>query len=182
MADYFEITDGMIDGDSPLKEEVVVALRDNPIATAEGNPDAPKNMLASLPRLLAGESVRAVLTDGDSRSDNGPVAATVLVGFTQFGTIRVLQTFTQTGVNTPRNRITRLRGGTSTVIQAFTATNPLTIDIDCIPGDLFTLDATGTTNSGGGNIDLSVTLKTDGIDLWPGEGLWGYIQGNSAAP
>lgn len=48
MADWFTINDSQLDPDAPLTSELAYAWRDNPIAIAEGAPDAPRVMPKAL--------------------------------------------------------------------------------------------------------------------------------------
>lgn len=52
MTSYTAITNAAIDQDSPVDEDLVQALRDNPIAMAEGASNAPKFAIKSVPNAL----------------------------------------------------------------------------------------------------------------------------------
>lgn len=48
MATYTTITDGQVDQDSPISQALITALRDNPLAIAEGASGAPKIVAGAL--------------------------------------------------------------------------------------------------------------------------------------
>lgn len=64
MATYTTITDGQVDQDSPISQALLTALRDNPLAIAEGAASAPRIVAGALD--LATNSVS--LTIGSSGS------------------------------------------------------------------------------------------------------------------
>ena len=174
MADWPNITDTQCDPDAPVTSNLMYGLRDAPIAIAEGAPGAPRNMLASLHRLVAGDTVRATgLSGSSSLIGSGTATASLSFGVIQFGSLRVV-----TSGSGSSSCVVRKRGGSNLTISSSLGT----VDVSCIPGDLFTVTSSQTFGAGGGTVTVNASLRTNGADLWPSEGLWGYITGNSAAP
>lgn len=74
MADWTTITDTQVDPKAPVTSELMTALRDNPLAIAEGSTNAPKiaqslryafvgiNTYATISNLDAGDGVHGVVT------------------------------------------------------------------------------------------------------------------------
>lgn len=165
--DYGVVNNTVIAHKKPITLQQGRALRDNLIASFEGQPGAPRLALAALPRISAGASTRYTL--------NKFTAATTTVewrlGIIQGGSIRV-RVDANTGAMTTGER---LRGGVGT---AFTGGGP-EYDVTVLPGDMIHVIIT----DAGGAPDGTVTLKvTAGEDLWPAEGTYGYITGNGAFP
>lgn len=61
MADYVAITDAQVDPEAPITSELMSALRDNPLAIAEGAIDAPRIQTAGIDDLAV---TTAKLDDG----------------------------------------------------------------------------------------------------------------------
>lgn len=181
MTDYVPYTPDEYAPDAPGTALHFQRWFENWIAGFEGAPGAPRLRQASLNRLTAGDDVRAVVTATASNSGSGSITATARVGISQFGTFRAVLTYSGTHAS-PQNRVRRIRAGVTTTVMGGTSTNPATVDLTCIPGDVFLFDTTGSTTSGGGSATITASIRTNNADLWPGEGLWGAIQGNSAAP
>ena len=93
MADWTTITDTQVDPKAPVTSELMTALRDNPLAIAEGSTNAPKiaqsvryafvgiNTYATISNLSAGSGVH-----GSFRGASGPLATgTVTVEFSSNG-------------------------------------------------------------------------------------------------
>jgi len=167
MPDYVDIANGTIAPESPITSELVTALRDNPQAIAEGEIDAPRNFLGSFERLVAGSQIRATFPNINLATES----VVFRVGFVQSGTVR----FTATRSNTLiQFDVIRLRGGVeTTVLSGFTG--HLSTDVSVLPGDVFTVEATS--GSGAGVVSV-ISIRTDGQDLWPAEGLFGYLVNN----
>lgn len=176
MADWPNITDVAVDPDAPVTSNLMYGLRDAPIAIAEGAAGAPRNMLASLPRLVAGGSVRASIGDRAVNVGGGAATVSVFFGVIQFGTLRIVTTYSGGTAS-----ITRTRAGSTTTVATL-GTSPDTENVDCIPGDLFSVSATELFSTGGGTLTITASLRTNGVDLWPAQGLWGNLTGNSDAP
>ena len=60
MTTYVTITDAQVDPEAPITSELMSALRDNPIAIAEGDASAPKIAYAAISDALTGVSARGV--------------------------------------------------------------------------------------------------------------------------
>lgn len=152
MADYIAISDTQLDPDAPVTSQLMYQLRDNPIAIAEGDDGAPRIVLKSIERLVAGNSIRA--KDGP-RVVNSGVSISVGFDFMQIGTIRVVVSGT---IN--NHTVTRIRNGVTTTISA--AGGGVTVDVSVIPGD--SILASGVSTGG----TCTASLGTNGGNLWPG--------------
>lgn len=62
MTAYVAIPNGDIDQDSPVTQELLTALRDNPLAIAEGDASAPKIMPPALDLFLGGGAINSTGT------------------------------------------------------------------------------------------------------------------------
>jgi hypothetical protein len=182
MTDYVPYTPDEYAPDAPGTALHFQRWFENWIAGFEGAPGAPRLRQASLNRLTAGDDVRAVVTGTAGNAGSGSLTVAARVGISQFGTFRAVLSFSGTSFSAGQNRVRRIRGGVTSTVMAATSTNPATVDLTCIPGDIFLFEATGSTSSGGGSATITASIRTNNADLWPGEGLWGAIQGNSAAP
>lgn len=66
MADYAELPTTQIDADSPLIEDTLIKLRENPLAMFEGSPGAPRLQLIAIAGPVAGSNYfasRTISTD-----------------------------------------------------------------------------------------------------------------------
>ena len=167
MADWTEIDTNTLLPGEPFTSAKALAFFENPKAIAEGADDTPRNQLKSLPRLVAGSSVRSTRT----RAVPDDTTEVILNhGIIQIGTIRASMTRVG-GVGSVT--ISRIRNGTSvTLATAITAST--TVDISVIPGDELILN--GSANTGGGT--FSATLAVASGDLWPSI-TGGNLEGNN---
>ena len=165
MADWTELdTNGLLPGE-PFTSAKALAFFENPVAMAEGADDAPRNQLKSLPRLVAGSSVRS------TRTRTVSVDTTEMIhnyGIIQIGTIRASMTVSGVGTAT----ISRIRNGTSVTLATGGAST--TVDVSVIPGDELIFN--GSANTGGAT--FSATLAVASGDLWPSI-TGGYLGGNN---
>ena len=164
MADWTELdTDTLLPGE-PLTSAKALAFFENPVALAEGAADAPRNQLKSLPRLVAGSSVRSTRT----RTVSGSTTETILNhGIIQIGTIRASMTRAAGGGSVT---ISRIRNGTSVTLATTSAGTSITADVSVIPGDQIICSGSDTTTS--------ATLSVASGDLWPSITA-GRLEGNN---
>ena len=151
----------------------VTALRDNPVAIAEGAPGAPRLYLRSLEQLEAGDQIRS-RNDGPVTSSDGANVVMLGFGFIQSGTIRATCTKTSTE---GAMILSRTRNGALVELLNVTATGTQTIDVDVLPGDLLSWvlapPGVGTVTA------ANARFMTNGQDLWPGSSA--RLEGNRAA-
>jgi len=165
MADWTELDTNTLLPGEPFTSAKALAFFENPKAIAEGADDTPRNQLKSLPRLVAGSSVRS------TRTRAVPVDTTEMIhnyGIIQIGTIRASMTVSGAGTAT----ISRIRNGTS-VTLATTGTST-TVDVSVIPGDALIFNG----SAGTGGATFSATLAVASGDLWPSI-TGGYLGGNN---
>jgi len=87
MTTYTTITNAEIDQDSPITQPLLTALRDNPLAIAEGDPTGPGLSVLGFEPLTAGDVPRfTLLPTSGSESTNATVMTLILI---QKGTARV---------------------------------------------------------------------------------------------
>jgi len=165
MADWTELDTNTLLPGEPFTSAKALAFFENPVAMAEGADDAPRNQLKSLPRLVAGSSVRS------TRTRTVSVDTTEMIhnyGIIQIGTIRA--SMTRAGVGTAT--ISRIRNGTSVTLATGGAST--TVDVSVIPGDAFIFNG----SAGTGGATFSATLAVASGDLWPSI-TGGYLGGNN---
>lgn len=167
MADWTELDTNTLLPGEPLTSAKALAFFENPKAIAEGADDTPRNQLKSLPRLVAGSSVRSTRT----RTVSGSTTETILNhGIIQIGTIRASMTSAGAGTMT----ISRMRSGTSVTLATTNNGANITADVSVIPGDALIFNG----SSPSGDLTFSATLAVASGDLWPSI-TGGYLEGNN---
>jgi len=170
VADWTELdTNGLLPGE-PFTSAKAMAVFENPKAIAEGADDTPRNQLKSLPRLVAGSSVRS------TRTRTVPVGTSEIIlnyGIIQIGTIRASMT-REAGAGTGSVTISRIRSGTSVTLATTTTAASITADVSVIPGDALICSG----GAVGGPRTHSATLAVASGDLWPSI-TGGYLEGNN---
>lgn len=129
-----------------------------------------KIYLAGLERVNAGWSIRSRRLGGPAVS-GGATSNYFVVGFLQYGTVRVYYEWTTNPSNSFEVvRLYRWRNGTATLLAAHSGGTPLsyngqTIDVAVIPGDTIYLEqrSNGSTTS----YVADCRIHTNGEDLWP---------------
>lgn len=164
MTDYLPIAASDIDRDSPVNQPLMTALRDNPIAIAEGASGAPRVQLAALPTLTAGSTVKlhAIRAETTGTGSTGPLFT---VNIMQYGTLTYQVQARMTSGSGVLN-FTRLRGGLATVVANPTLTGSYvtySANIAVQPGDqlYFNISTIGSWAIINGQI------LTGGEDLFP---------------
>lgn len=156
MTDYTSIADSQVEPLSPVTSELMTALRDNPLAIAEGSIGAPRMVLKSIERLVAGDTIRSqrslLLANGE--------VITHSFAFIQIGTIRCTTSGTGGGGTW---LVSRTRNGTSTTVASGSGVTSST-DVSVIPGDSVLIQYTN------GSVGQTPTcaFSTNGANLWPG--------------
>lgn len=147
------------------------ALRDNPIAMAEGAAGAPRIAIGALQRLEAGSEIRsrwdaeisAALSTG---SFNG-----LTFGFLQAGEVRVSYDARRgNGVNTSV-QVVRVRNAASAILKSdlpATSWTSYSLDVTVLPGDQVYIRHLQ--NGGSDSVYLrNQRISTAGQDLYPGQ-------------
>jgi len=169
MADWTELDTNTLLPGEPLTSAKALAFFENPKAIAEGADDTPRNQLKSLPRLVAGSSVRS------TRTKTIPTSTTEIIlnhGIIQIGTIRASMTRSG-GIGSMT--ISRIRNGTIVTLASSTAAST-TVDASVIPGDELSFSASVT---GISYVNHSATLAVASGDLWPSITGGLYLEGNN---
>ena len=166
MADWTELDTNTLLPGEPFTSAKALAFFENPKAIAEGADDTPRNQLKSLPRLVAGSSVRSTRTRTVPADTTEPI---LNHGIIQIGTIRASMTRVGSGTVI----ISRIRNGTS-VTLATTFAASATVDVSVIPGDELIFNGSAST----GGATFSATLAVASGDLWPSI-TGGNLEGNN---
>jgi|VirMetMinimDraft_7_1064189.scaffolds.fasta_scaffold34312_3 hypothetical protein len=170
MADWTELSNTAVGVGGLPSGATITALRDNPIAIAEGAPNAPPLSLRALGTLVAGDVLR-VRNPGEYTWTNSASFGTALgYSFIQFGTVRMSGEYKRNN-STSTFQLTRTRRNVETILQTFTFVNssylPWAYDVDVQPADTIKVQVkSGST----GSITylLNTTISTDGaFDIWP---------------
>ena len=170
MADWTELDTNTLLPGEPLTSAKALAFFENPKAIAEGADDTPRNQLKSLPRLVAGSSVRS------TRTKTIPTSTTEIIlnhGIIQIGTIRASMTRSG-GIGSMT--ISRIRNGTIVTLGTTTSSTGITVDVSVIPGDELRFSASV---NGISYVNHSATLAVASGDLWPSITGGLYLEGNN---
>jgi len=168
VADWTELDTNTLLPGEPLTSAKALAFFENPKAIAEGADDTPRNQLKSLPRLVAGSSVRSTRT----RTVTQATPETILShGIIQIGTIRASMTWANSGALVT---ISRIRNGTSVTLAITDTATSITADVSVIPGDQIICSGGATL----GSTTHSATLAVASGDLWPSITA-GNLEGNN---
>lgn len=182
MTGYTNISNALVQVGAKPFSTTVTALRDNPLAIAEGAASAPRIQLGALERLVAGDSIR-FRDDAETIVDNTTAALSTPL-FIQGGTFRLALEHRRNGGGTATFTVNRTRAGITTNIVTYTDVTGTyvarSIDIDVIPGDRITMTHS---NSGGAGNQSRVRNRrisvADGVAFWPIDSLALY-EGNPA--
>lgn len=175
MTDYTTIPDGDIDQDSPVTQPLLSALRDNPLAIAEGATGAPRINPLSLGDLAAGDT----LSCGAQSVYSLDTAFVFEFAAMQGGSVRVKgQAKGDSNAVDLSWTVIRIRAGSVTTYgnqtfdNATSYTSFTDVDIPIQYGDL--IRATVTAAGGGGDV-RNVSIHTDGTQpIWTTSN-FGYI-------
>ena len=160
----------------------VTALRDNPVAIAEGAAGAPRLYLRSLERLAAGDDIRIRSDAIRSREENS--FGTVLnFGVMQYGSFRLTFEHLATA-NSSEVQIIRFRSEIETTLTTLSTSSTSyvsqTLDVDCLPGDLFRIRHRSTSSVSGISRIQNIRARNSGQDFWPSD-VFGSLEGNRSA-
>jgi len=173
MADWTTIPDSSIEPGKPIRSIDGLALRDNPVAIAEGAVGAPRNQLTSLENPNAGSVIRSRYDATSTTSAFGTYLVVVVWGFIQTGTFTVTLEHRRSGANTNTTsnvQVVRSRNGVNTVLQTWSTTSSTfqarTIDVPTIPGDSIIVQHVATVVVDDIQI-RNIRLQTNGERWWP---------------
>lgn len=164
MTDYLPIALSDIDRDSPVNQPLMTALRDNPIAIAEGSSGAPRVQLNAFPNLTPGATVKLHVIRSET-TGSGTTGPLFVVNIMQYGTLtyRVQAKMT---IGSGVINLTRLRAGAATVVASPTLTSSYvyySADIAVQPGDQLYCNISTT----GDWAIVNGQILTGGEDLFP---------------
>lgn len=159
---YRTVPDSEVDSDSPITQELMFALRDNPIAIAAGDTGAARNVLKSIERVNAGNQVRS---SNSLLIAAGGATAGAQFDFIQIGTVRCKIVVTSGATGSATYSISRVRNGSTTVLSSGSLTGNVTLDVSVIPGDRVTVNGTSDSTQ---DLDATFSFNTGGSNLWPG--------------
>jgi hypothetical protein len=176
MATWTTLPDASLEPGKPIRSIDGLALRDNPIAIAQGAAGAPKISLLALETITPGAVVRSRY-DEQVQTDTASFAIIASLGFIQTGTLRF--TWEHRGLfgsfNESTTQIARHRNGVEATIVSFTTSSKSfvsrSVDVSVIPGDtlIFAHNASASATPGGSFISIvrNFRLQTNGEYWWP---------------
>jgi len=165
-----------------------MALRDNPVAIAEGATGAPRVQLPAVERLVPGTSIRlrsdpAVIVAGTASAASWTTTHSLAV--MQAGTISVGFEFRRSGgAGSVGARIIRRRAGSNGLINSWTNStttfSAISQDVTVQPGDLISIQLEKKNGTGTDVEARNQRFCTDAATyLWPcGDTAYGEIEGN----
>ena len=172
MADWTTIPDSSIEPGKPIRSIDGLALRDNPIAIAEGAAGAPRILLSAFERLTAGNVVRSRYDEQQSNS-NGIYSLLAKWGMIQSGDVRItLEQRSQNASFAAEVRIVRSRVGVNTTLVTWSSFSDSfvfrSLDASVIPGDtLYVEHRSGVDSSSFPSRVRNLRLQTGGPVWWP---------------
>lgn len=182
MADYTAIQNDSIEPDAPVLSRIGFALRDNPIAIAEGAPGAPRIQQGAMAtgsvqtkaiqQTVAGESVR--YRNDEETSNNSDVYVNVdeIYLLNPGNTVRFSAEF-----RTVNDGYLRLLLNGSQVNEWYSSDNvyvSVSIDVSYSQGGRFTIQRRRGSAGAGLVYVRNLRLKTTGANLWPAPSKRGF--------
>lgn len=167
MADWTSIPNASLEAGKPVRAIDAIALRDNPMALAEGRPNAPRlSPWANAAVVAAGAQARYIEPNTYATTSTN-FARVRELGLMNTGSVRVRFSHTRTsGTGQSRIKIGRVRAGVPVEILAETSFTPISQDVSIEPGD--TIVIWHRCQDSGATCTLSgVGLYTDGELLNP---------------
>jgi len=173
MADWTTIPDSSIEPGKPIRSIDGLALRDNPIAIAEGAVGAPRISLLALEAITPGLVVRSRY-DEQVQTDSTSFVSIAAFGFIQTGTLRF--TWEHRGLfgnqSESTTTLVRVRNGVQTTIVTFTTSSttfvPRSVDVSIVPGDTLLFGHnTFLSGSSWRSVVRNFRLQTNGEYWWP---------------
>lgn len=176
MADWTDLPNPAVQQGGLPSGATVTALRDNPIAIAEGQPGAPRISLLALEPILIGDTIRLAREGSVSKQGTG-FQAVLTAAFCQWGEVRVTFQYSRSGGGTGNIEVQVVRQagyGNVTILNSWvtntTSWQNASIDVSVSPGDLIQVAVQG---SGGGTPSEGAVRQTrfrtaEGSFIWPG--------------
>lgn len=172
MATWTTIPNTVLETGKPIRAVDGRALRDNPIAIAEGATGAPKVTYRALEALAPGTIIRFSRDAEESVTGEPGGSETILLGFCfmQTGTVRI--TFEhRVSSGSGSARVFRRRDAATTQLTSYSDTGTYvlrTLDVSVKPFDYVYI--TKTTSGGGTSFARNSRIQTSGVTLWPAGG------------
>jgi hypothetical protein len=153
-----------IDQDSPITQTLMTALRDNPIAIANGDAGAPRLQLPALQEVAAGDETRIERLNANVNNSSAFIAAQQY-SVIQSGTIRVTLRHRTAGAGNSEARVQRNGTTITTWSTSSTSFQSRSIDFSISPGDVISVQHRNTL-TGTSEID-QMRARTSGAYLLP---------------
>lgn len=151
MADWKTIPDTDVDPDAPVTSELMYALRDNPVAIAEGATGAPRITQSSFVAPTVGSAYK--LGEGSGTRTVTTVNFTIMGAVFMAGSVSV--SYTKSG---SAGTVSLMRG--STELSSRTTNGTTDIDVNLASGDSLSIRITG---NSGASATAIVTSGTDAV-------------------
>lgn len=170
MATWTTIPDSSLEPGKPIRSIDALALRDNPVAIAEGSSGAPRVLLAALETLSVGSTIRSRL-DQTFSNDTSTYIVVNTWGFIQSGSVTITFEHKQSisGTATCNAQVARSRNGTVTVLSTFsvgsTTFTARSLDVSVIPGDTIIVQHNSVSSLT--SQIRNIRLSTNGESWWP---------------
>jgi hypothetical protein len=168
MATHRAIAGTETDPEAPITSALMKALDANVTAAFEGDATAVANgvtlRLAALQRLVAGDTIR-FRSDTTRSTASSAFVRLESIGIVQSGQVRATLEHRLVSGGSADARVVRVRGGTQTTIQTWSAGGTFTartVDVDVQPGDVIGFEHRGPTSNTveARNIRLSTDTAT----------------------
>jgi hypothetical protein len=171
MTTYAAIANGDIDQDSAITQPLMTALRDNPIALAEGASGAPRISLLALERLTAGNVVIGEDLNTYSHNNSSPVLNIITFALAQKGSLRIKYNLKTTSAPNAANcEIVRFRRGDSVIVSTLNTSSTtdvnLSVDLTVQAGDRYDVNIYRSGGSGSSVLN-TFQMCTSGELIYP---------------
>jgi hypothetical protein len=156
MADYTTITDAQVDPEAPITSELMSALRDNPIAIAEGAVGAPRIVADTFNGAVAGSTLLFSALGTNVTFSSGALSPNFIdVPGARFravtsGTVRVSFEYAASPSTGQNVTVQVTKNGTSVFSQSKTTATYTThtVDVSYVAGDVINVRGQGGTTGG----------------------------------
>lgn len=170
MTTWTDIIAAALDPDSPIDQALMTALRDNPVAIAEGALGAPRVDLGALRRLETGTAIRS-RNDGPFSTSSTSFQVIHTIGFLQKGQVRVsAEVKVDSGAGNIETRFALERNGTTTTTDYINSAGTYSLravdPLDVLPGDELRISYRAT--AAATTVSLrNARILTNGQNLFP---------------
>jgi hypothetical protein len=171
MATWTTIPDSSLEPGKPIRSIDTLALRDNPVAIAEGAAGAPRVLSFAFEPLDAGDVIRSRY-DSQDQSDTTVYALVADWAFMQYGSVRISCELRNTSGSTASNcQVRRVRNNVSTTLTTLSNNTASfvqrTVDVSVVMGDKIELWFAQGSFSGASVYISNKRLQTSGAKWWP---------------